>query len=42
MLLLVFQVSASLGLLAIGLVALGQLIVLAFVQAVHLIIEIGL
>ncbi|HEY2390784.1 MAG TPA: hypothetical protein VGK22_06395 [Candidatus Angelobacter sp.] len=40
-LLLFFQILANAGLLAIGLAALGQFIVLAFVQAVHLIVEIA-
>jgi hypothetical protein len=40
-LLLFFQVAASGSILAIRLTALCQLAILAFVQAVHLVIEIG-
>jgi hypothetical protein len=40
-LLLFFQVAAGVSVFAVGLAALGQIVVLVFVQAVYLVIEIG-
>jgi hypothetical protein len=38
---LVFQVATNISIFAIRLAALGQFVILAFVQAVDLVIEIG-